>query len=241
MNYQERLYSIYVSGNTSYLYGPATIKGIRKQFPVWKGYFGRFLPEDKEARILDLGCGNGAFVYFLQRHLRFKHTQGVDISKEQVEVAKKLGIENIIQQDLKNFLSEKKEVYHAIFCRDVIEHFTKDEILEILALIYSALKPGGIIVIQAPNAEGPFGSRHRYWEFTHEIAFTYSSLRSILVATGFRKISFYPAGPVSHGIISCFRFLIWKIIETLLRFYMLVETGSARCIFTQNIIAEARK
>jgi len=66
LNYREKLYSVYVSAHTSYLYGETTIKGIKSQFPVWKRYFRRFLPEDKSSLILDIGCGNGGFVYWIQ-------------------------------------------------------------------------------------------------------------------------------------------------------------------------------
>jgi hypothetical protein len=54
-------------------------------------------------------------------------------------------------------------------------------------------------------------------------------------------VDFYPTGPVPKGIKSLVRFLLWKVIEIILRFYMVVETGSGEEIFTQNIIAGGRK
>ncbi len=240
MHYREKLYSTYVSSHTSYLYGEVSLKDIKRQFPVWKRYYGRFLPEDKDAKILDIGCGNGGFVYFLQT-LGFKNALGIDISKEQVELAHKLGIENIIQADLKEFLSAELGIYDVIFARDVIEHFLKDEILEILTLIFSSLKRGGVFVLQTPNAESPFSGRYRYGDFTHEIAFTRSSLNQILTAIGFRDINFYPTDPVPKGLKSAVRYILWKAIHLMLKFYMLVETGSGEGIFTQNIIGVAKK
>jgi hypothetical protein len=98
-----------------------------------------------------------------------------------------------------------------------------------------------VIIIQTPNAENPFGGRYRYWIFTHEIAFTRSSLNQLLRVAGFQMVDFYPTGPVPKGIKSLVRFLLWKVIETILRFYMLIETGSGEGIFTQNIICVAKK
>ena len=240
LSYREKLYNTYVSTHTSYLYGRPNLDRIKRQFPVWKWYFGSFLPRDKEAKILDIGCGNGGFVYWLQS-LGYKNSEGIDISKEQVGIARNLGIPNIKCADLVEFLKSKDKAYDIIFARDIIEHFKKEEIINILSLIFNSLKQEGTVVIQAPNAQNLFGSRLRYGDFTHEIAFTEGSLYQLLRIAGFKEISFYPTGPVPKGIKSTVRFLLWKMIEIFLRFYMLVETGSGRGIYTQNIIAVARK
>jgi hypothetical protein len=73
------------------------------------------------------------------------------------------------------------------------------------------------------------------------MSFTRTSLSHILRVTGFGRINFYPTGPVPHGLKSAIRFFLWKIIEMILRFYMVVETGSGEGVYTQNIIAVAEK
>lgn len=240
MNYREKLYSIYVSTHISRLYGESSIDGIKKQFPVWRRYYGRFLLQDKSASILDIGCGDGGFVYYL-KNLGYENSSGIDISPEQVEIARNLGIKDVKCADILGFLRDKKDTYDVIFARDVIEHFTKEDIIELLEVVFNSLKPCGVVIIQTPNGESPFGGRYRYGDFTHEIAFTRSSLNQVLMMAGFEKVDFYPVGPVPKGIKSTVRFLFWKVIEWLLRFYMLVETGDSRGIFTQNIIAVAVK
>lgn len=236
MNYRDKLYTTYVSTHTSHLWGDVTIGGIRRQFSVWKKYYGRFLPNNKNAEILDIGCGNGGFVYWLGQN-GYINASGIDISPEQIEIAKKLRIRNVEEAELIDFLRDKQGFYDCLFARDIIEHFKKEELLDVTGLFYASLKKRGVIVIQTPNGESVFGSRYRYWDFTHEIAFTRSSLNQILRAAGFNKTAFYPTGPVPKGIKSAIRFLLWKVIEGLLRFYMLVETGSGKGIYTQNIIA----
>lgn len=240
MDYRKKLYSNYISTHTSHLYGEVSLNRIRKQFPIWRKYFAKFLPQDKEAKILDLGCGQGGFVYWLQT-LGYKNTWGIDISDQQIEVAKSLGIENIKQADLKKFLPGKRETYNLIFARDVLEHFRKEEILGILNLVYNSLSGGGKFVMQSPNAEGLFWGRYRYADFTHEVAFTRTSLSQILRAAGFKEIEFYPTGPVPHGLKSLIRYLLWKIIEAKIKLYLLIETGNGKGIFTQNLIAVAEK
>lgn len=240
MDYRGKLYSMYVSTHTAHLYGEATLEGIKKQFPVWKSYYGRFLPKDKGTRILDIGCGNGGFAYYLGS-LGYKNSFGVDKSPEQVEVAKNLGINNIEYADVISFLKEKKDTYDMVFARDVIEHFSKDRVLELLESVFNSLRIGGMIIIQTLNGEGPFANRYLYGDFTHEVAFTTNSLNQVLKGVGFGDPSYYSTGPVPKGVRSVVRFFMWKGIEALLRFYMLVETGNSRGIFTQNIIAMAIK
>jgi 2-polyprenyl-3-methyl-5-hydroxy-6-metoxy-1,4-benzoquinol methylase len=240
LKYREGLYSTYVSKNTSHLYGEAGTDLFVRQFPVWKKYYTRFLPLDKSARIIEIGCGNGGFLYCLKK-FGYENSYGIDISPEQIRIAKKLGMLNVECADVIDFLQDKKGIYDVIVIRDVIEHFTKNEILEMLRLMFSSLKQGGIVIIQTPNGESPFGSRFRYWDFTHEMSFTRMSLSHILRLTGFGRINFYPTGPVPHGVKSTLRFLLWKIIEMTIRFYMVVETGSGEGVYTQNIIAVAEK
>ncbi|MHB8999534.1 MAG: class I SAM-dependent methyltransferase, partial [Thermoanaerobaculia bacterium] len=125
---------------------------------------------------------------------------------------------------------------------DVVEHLTKDELFEFLDVCHEALKPGGSIVIQTPNAESPFGMRVRYGDITHEIAFDAESLRHVLEVTGFARFTARECAPVPMGIASTGRSVLWSMIRQFLRFYNLVETGaSGSGIFTRVLLAKAEK
>jgi 2-polyprenyl-3-methyl-5-hydroxy-6-metoxy-1,4-benzoquinol methylase len=240
MSYKDKIYSKYVSAHISYVHSESKLEEITNQFKIWGAYFGDFLPQDKSSKILEIGCGNGGFVLWLER-LGFKNAAGVDVSEEQVKEAERLGIKNVSHGDLRNFLKNKKGEYAAIFARDLIEHFDKESVLEIFEMAHQALTPGGVFVIQTPNGESPMSGRFRYWDFTHETSFTSSSFGQVARTVGFQKISVRPMGPVIHGLKSCIRFFLWKCIEAMLRFYLLVETGSGAGIFTQNLIGAAFK
>ena len=236
MNYRDKFYSKYVSTQTSQLYGEANLESIKKQFPIWRNYFGNFLPKDKNAKIIDFGCGNGGFVYWLQQ-IGYQNAEGIDVSEEQVKLAEKLGVKNIYcAKDI-----NAADKYNVIFMKDVLEHFTKDEILIILEKIYKALKIGGLLVIQVPNAENILSGRLRYGDFTHETSFTKESIQQVLLVSDFKNISVFETRPVVHGLKSLIRFILWRIIELGLRIYLLIETGSSKGIFTQNLIIVANK
>lgn len=239
MSWKEKFYSSYISTRVC---GPHDMspEGIRRHFPDWMSYFKRALPADKGASILDVGCGFGGFLYFLQT-LGYKNVSGVDISPEQVEEAKRLGLQNVFCCDLLDFLGGKDNQYEAVFALDVIEHFGKAEILRFLEVVLRALKPGGVFAVKTSNAASPFGARCRYYDFTHELSFTESSLGGVLLFAGFQSVSLYPAPPVASGLKSGVRLILWKFIERAVKFYMVVESGSAERICTNYLIAIARK
>ncbi len=240
MAYKDRFYTDYVSTHILPRKGETTLEEFKRRSIVYQKQFRGFLAEDKSSEILDIGCGNGSVLWWLQQS-EFTNASGIDISEEQVEVAHKLGVKNVQQADLKQYLKEKPKSYHVIFARDIIEHFKKHEINEVLSLCYDSLKSNGRIIIQVPNAESPFGSRIRYGDFTHEIAFTTSSLSQLLKMLGFKEVQCYPAEPTIHGIKSLIRFMLWKFVEAFYKFLLFAELGSGRRIVTQNIIVVAKK
>lgn len=240
MNYKDKLYSKYSSTHTAGLYGVKRKEDIEAQFPVWDSYFGQFLPEEKDVEILDAGAGNGGFVHYLKSR-GYKNVLGVDISEERVTEAKKLGIKEVEEGDLFKFLPERKNKFDLVFARDVLEHFPKENLPELLEEVLGSLKEGGIFVIQTVNAENLLWGRLRHGDFTHDLAFTKESVRQVLSFAGFKKIHIFPQRPVAHGFVSGVRLALWSILEVLLSLYLLIETGSSRGIFTQNLIVAAEK
>ncbi|OPX35236.1 MAG: hypothetical protein B1H11_09415 [Desulfobacteraceae bacterium 4484_190.1] len=100
-------------------------------------------------------------------------------------------------------------------------------------------KHGGRWIIHTPNAESPFGNRILFGDFTHELAFTRTSLAQILLASGFSRVGCYEDQPVLHGIKSAVRWILWRCIRGVLRLYLAVETGNTGrdAIFSQNFLA----
>lgn len=239
-DYRQRLYQNYVSRHLSGNQG-LSLEAFESQRVACRAYFGGLLPKDRDARIVDLGCGGGCLLYFLEKE-GYKNAIGVDTSPEQVGLAISLGLKNVQQADLMDFLGKRSDEFDAITAIDVVEHFKKEEVLFLLDAVYRALKPGGVFIMRSPNADGPFGGRYRYCDFTHELAFTPVSVCQALAAAGFQNISVYPVEPVVHGLLSGGRYLIWKGIRLLLLLYLAAETGSFQSyILTQNLTAAARK
>src|SRR5256885_13707402 len=67
--------------------------------PYMRHLIKQHFPRSREAQILDLGCGNGTLMHFLQE-AGYRYVSGVDTSPEQVAGAQQAGIEDVRQGDL---------------------------------------------------------------------------------------------------------------------------------------------
>jgi SAM-dependent methyltransferase len=146
-----------------------------------------------EARILDIGCGQGLLVYALNM-AGFRSVQGIDLSEQQVAVGQSYGLPcRAVERDyIIDLAKSAPETFDLIFLMDVLEHMDKDEQLRTLATIYQLLTPGGRLILSVPNANASFGLRWRYNDWTHETAFTEHSLEYILLNSNFRNLKFLP-------------------------------------------------
>ena len=240
MEYRQRIYNQYVASRSK-----ASAMELSKELTLRASYFlaiiKRYFPSDKEIAITDLGCGYGGLVYYA-RQQGYRNVIGVDGSKEQVDAARDLNIHQIQQSDLFAFLQGiPRHSQDFVVSLDVIEHFTKNELIELVDHVFSALKEGGRWLIHAPNAESPFFGRILYGDFSHELAFTQHSIAQLLHASGFRSVESFEDMPAVHGIVSGIRLLFWKLIRECLRFYLRIEIGHGNSIVSQNFYTVAIK
>ena len=218
-----------------------SLPAMERQRGPYRYYFGRLLPQDREARIVEVGCGFGPFLHFL-RGEGYQNVEGFDVSPQQVEAAGRLGIAGVTRGELSSYLASRGGLYDCVVAIDVVDHIPKDEVLDALRLVHESLKPGGRFLMQAVNGAAPFPGRLRYGDFTHEFAFTPNSVRQVLRAAGFKEIEVRGAPPYVHGIPSLLRRLIGCFAGVVMWAYMVAETGMLRGhIFSQNLIVAAEK
>ncbi len=215
--------------------------GLQRWQSYYRSNYERFLPADKTASILAIGCGYGRVLYFLQG-AGYINITGIDISPQQIAAAKKNGFEQVQCSPAAEYLADKKEKFDIIFMIDVLEHIEKAEVLKLLEKVLQALKPSGRLILQLPNALTPFNV-YLYRDFTHETAFTVTSIEQVLGVAGFQNVKTYPIPPHIHGPKSLLFNITWRIIwQNLIRFYMLTANGDLMGdIYTSNFIAVAEK
>lgn len=201
-------------------------------------YLAGWLPESRAAAICDVACGPGWLLRFFVRR-GYRNVSGVDVSAEQVALAHR-HTASVEAGDVLAFLRAHPERFDLLTGFDIVEHFTKDEVLDFLDACRGALRPGGRLVLQTPNGESPFGGSVRYGDFTHETCFTPPLLGQLLELTGFGAAACRECPPVVRGAASLARSALWCALRQLLRIWNLAETGSAGSgILTRVFLASA--
>ncbi|MCA0238526.1 MAG: class I SAM-dependent methyltransferase [Bacteroidetes bacterium] len=236
MNWKNKLYEAYVSTGMSKKNENNTID-IFDQYRFTAKRIKKYLGDDKTIKIIDLGCGSGGLLYQIKQ-FGYENLTGIDYSSEQVELANMMGLTFIYQGDIIDYLAKSKDsCIDVIILMDVIEHFTREELINLLSLLRMKIRPTGRIIIHVPNAEGIFGSRIRFGDITHEIAFTRQSLAQIFKSTGFSSIYCFEDKPTIHSIASFFRRIVWDTFTVFFRILFAAETGSFSAILSQNMLA----
>lgn len=237
----QRIYERYAELRPNYI-APSKLSDLVANDYVFRRCFSPFLPKAKDAAILDVGCGYGEFLCFLQR-LGYAKTRGIDLDPRHVQVAAALGVANVQCGDVFDILRSARGEFHFISALDVLEHIPKPELLQLLDLIYSALSSGGRFLCQVPNLAA-FYNPIFYMDISHETPFTGPSLRQILRLAGFGNVTVLPRGPLVHGAKSAMRYVLWKGISASLRFVSSIEGGPRdrlNSIYTAAILAIAEK
>lgn len=196
-------------------------------------------PLDRSAKVLDIGCGYGALLHFI-REAGYCDSAGIDTSAEQVALARSLGLDRVEEGDIVAHIRNVAEAtYDVVVAFDVLEHFTRSEVLDLLGSIKRIVKPGGKIIAHVPNGSSPFVGSVLYGDFTHELAFTEQSLQQVATALGFVQIRCYEDRPVPHGLKSKIRSILWRLLRLCFRFIDTVETGASNpdALYSRNILA----
>ena len=240
--YRDSIYTNYVNARNMPL-APPTLGGLKPRATYLIKLIHAHFPVDRRSAILDLGCGHGALIHFAQRE-GYVNIRGVDRSPEQVGAAQRLGIEGVEEGDLlATLVAQTDGSLDVVVAFDVIEHFTRDELLGFVDQVQRVLRPGGRWIIHTPNGESPFCGRMRYWDLTHELIFTRTSIIQLLLSSGFSNVQCFEDAPIPHGLTSAVRWLLWKVIRSGLRLYLAAETGdtASSAIFSQNFLIVADK
>ncbi len=212
------------------------------RFAFFRAKLARWLPPERDSALLDVGCGTGLWLKFMAQQ-GYTRLTGVDLSPEQCQLAQAAVPEATFREmNLFEFLAGQQGGYDGITALDVIEHLDKASVLPFLQAVFQALKPGGRLILQTPNAASPWGMAIRYGDFTHECCLTPRSLCQLLTLAGFREIELQPAGPIVHSLKGLIRVGLWKLLTLFWKWYNLIEMGSAGDgIYTRVFLCLARK
>lgn len=166
---------------------------LLKMFPIGRSGIDAALARNLErlphpqARLLDVGCGNGNYLEFARR--AGWQVQGLDFDPIAVTAARERGLE-VFEGTIK-VLSGESECFDRITLSHILEHVYDP--WDVLADCYRLLKPGGSLWLETPNANSnghkAFGP---YWRGLepprHLHIFSRACIRDKMAEIGFSDI-----------------------------------------------------
>jgi glycosyltransferase involved in cell wall biosynthesis/SAM-dependent methyltransferase len=126
-----------------------------------------YLPflEDRE-QVIDIGCGRGEMLDVLGEAQ--VPAIGVDFDPQMISLCRSKG-HRAEQMDALQFLQGMREAsLPAIFCAQMIEHLTFDQLKEFLVLCRSRLRPDGVLIAETVNPHALEAFKTFYTDLTHQ-------------------------------------------------------------------------
>lgn len=200
-------------------------------------------PASRDARCLDLACGIGELLFTLREH-GFARLVGVDLCEESVELARRFSGARVEHGEVLAFLEAQPEAsFDLVTAFNILEHLPKASLPRVFSELRRVVAPGGSVVAMVPNALSPFGASTRYWDITHEVAFTPASVLQLARVSGWGEaVEFRECAPVPHGVVSGVRWAIWQGLRAGIAAWFLVETGSRRGpVYTADMMFRMRR
>ena len=104
------------------------------------------LPDWREKKILDVGCGTGAI---LKRLGNPENNIGIDLAEEAISFCRQRGLNNVRQGDICS-LPFADASFDAVICSSVLYHQWVADLAGAVAEMHRVLRPGGVLLINVP-------------------------------------------------------------------------------------------
>lgn len=141
----------------------------------------------ESGRILDLACGNSAFLRACRD--RGLEAYGVDLDGETAARAREAGLE-IVEADVFSHLESTEDAsLGGVFCAQFIEHLLPHELFDLIDLLSRKVRPGGRVVLETLNPECLQVLYRWFWiDPTHQRLVHPELLSMLLETSGFTSV-----------------------------------------------------
>ena len=199
--------------------------------------FGRYLHPGQT--VLEVGPGMGEFLAILAK----RGITDIDVIEQDPAVGRhivdhfRINRSWFIPVEQVDTIQDQLREYDLIMLVQVLEHVRKDKLADVLRQLHAHLKPGGRLIIVAPNGGNPLNVVELYADFTHEMLFTENSLRQLVAAANISdcdiELRGYRIPPVS--LVNLLRIVAQKCLHLLLLAMLIVNTGNYYWTMDPNI------
>ena len=150
--YYKKQFSSYFLYRIFYFFLEKT--GLRYVNPISQfNLIEKHLLDKKSLEFLDIGCGFGQMLQYLERKDKSIYLTGLEMdplivnyNNQRLKIGKVLYI-----SDINHFLKDNKKKYDIIFLSHVLEHLTRPDI--VLSKLNNILNKDGVLYIEIPNCE----------------------------------------------------------------------------------------
>lgn len=138
-------------------------------------------------RVLDLGCGRGEVLELLREE--GVGALGLDSNEQMVAICREKGLE-AVEADLFDYLeAAEPATFDGIISLHVIEHLPVDSLDRLARLLWRALAPGGLVLLETPNPLSVVVAARNFWiDPTHRRPVHPESLKLLLELAGFEEV-----------------------------------------------------
>lgn len=189
-------------------------------FTYWGIYFRNFkdlASEKNKITLLDLGCGDGSAMAYLNLPKNFEIT-GVDIFKPYLDLAKKKRIyKRLIHKDVRKISLRKK--YDIVVLNHILEHMTKKEGRNLLEKIEKIAKKR--IILALPVGDLPQDEYDSNPYQKHKSAWSVEEMKNLgyeVKAQGLKMLFGDNNVVAKYGVFSYFLFILSLILTPILLF-----------------------
>ncbi len=137
-----------------------------------------------ETRVLELGCGVGLFLAYLQE-MGVREFTGVEMDPNVRDYMPEQIAARVEAATIEDFISTQSgDTYDAIVMLDVFEHFSHAEGVALLERLKPLLGSAGKLILRMPNCASPWGLQYQLGDLTHKAMYSPGNIRHIALAAG---------------------------------------------------------
>lgn len=204
----------------------------------------QYIPDDRRAAILDIGCGEGALVEYLynQGHRDITAIDADEAALSRIKIKEK--IKTINAKVDANFIRSIDRNFDIIVMKQMIYYIDRKNIYDFLSAIWERLSENGTLIVEIFNGSMISGRFTEVKDPYILTAYSEHSLRKILETTNFEIIALTGHQSTSRSFKFRLYTLAQKIWFMLYRMILIIERGKddeLPRIRQKNVIAVARK
>ena len=218
--------------------GNSSTKKRKKEYITYN--FGKYinpLLKKKNVHVLEIGPGFGEFIEYCAE----KGINDIDVIENDRSVVsylkKKYSLRNVfLTQDIGN-ADKGLGTYDVIMMTQVLEHVPQTAHIKIMQTLFKHLNINSVLIITVPNIGNPLAIFERYYDYTHETAFTEHSLEQMVDFANFKnaKIILQSFRIPPYSLINILRIIPQFLLHAFFKLLYIINGGVYPHILTTNI------